>query len=281
MIHARIRRAIIRPEIIIPVFFLSIFQSMAGQSFYPGTRSLALGGICAISTSPTQSHQNPALLGHARRPSFSTGHARPFVIKELGIFSLETVITAHPGAFQFRVHTYGLHGYRIVSSELGFGMALSEKLTAGISFNYGNTFTSDQWNYLWSLSPGAGIHYTISPRTSVALLLNSPFYLGNFHGYGPLLPSALSAAISHEIYQHTTLLAEATYSNADLLLVKTGLEYRLNRSVVLLSGYHSKPHSLSFGSALEIGTLQIDLAFRWSAIPGITPAITLSYIPRQ
>ena len=105
--------------------------------------------------------------------------------------------------------------------------------------------------------------------------------MGNYHHYGPLLPSALSAALSHEIYQHTTLLAEATYSNADLLRVKTGLEYRLNRSVILLSGYHSKPHSLSFGTAFELGTLQIDLAFSWSAIPGITPAITLSYIPNN
>ena len=281
MKYARIMRAIIRPEIIIPVFFLSIFQPTAGQSFYPGARSLALGGITAISTSPTQGHQNPALLGHAKGLSFSTGHARPFVIKELGISSLETVITAHPGAFQFKAYTFGLQGYRTVSSELGFGMALSERLTAGISFNYGNTFTSDQWNYLWSISPGAGIHYTISSRTSVALLLNSPFSLGNYHSYGPLLPSALSAALSHEIYQHTTLLAEATYSNADLLRVKTGLEYRLNRSVILLSGYHSKPHSLSFGTAFELGTLQIELAFSWSAIPGITPAFTLSYIPQQ
>ena len=281
MIHARIRRAIIRPEIIIPVFFLSFFHCSTGQSFLPGARSMALGGIGAVSTPASQGQQNPALLGQAQNHSFSAGHARPFVIKELGISSLETVFTAYPGAFQLRVHTYGLTGYRIFSSELGFGMTLSERITAGVSFHYCNTVTSEHWNYLWSISPGAGIHYTVSPLTSVALLLKSPLSHGNYHGYGPLLPSALSIGVSHEIYQHTTLLAEITYLTPELLRVKTGLEYRLNRSVVLLTGYHSEPHSLSFGSTLELGTLHIDLAFCWSALPGVTPAITLSYIPQK
>lgn len=281
MIRTCIRWTTIRPEIIILVFFLSIFQPAAGQPLYPGTRSLALGGISAISTTPAQHHQNPAMLGHAQGPSFSAGHARPFVIKELGISSLESVITAHPGAFQFRIQTYGLKGYRIVFSDLGFGMALTERLTAGISFYYKNTFTPDQWNYLWNIAPGAGIHYTISSRTAVALLLNSPFSLKNYHDYGPLLPSTLSTTLSHEIYQHTTLLTEATYSNAELLRVKAGLQYRLNQSVVLLSGYHSKPHSLSFGTVLELDALQIDVAFSWLASVGVTPAITLSYIPWQ
>jgi hypothetical protein len=281
MIYARITRAIIRPEFIIPVFFLSFFHCLAGQSTHYGARSLALGGIGAISTSASKDLQNPALLGYAEGASLSAGHARPFVIKELGVSSLETTVAAHPGAFQLKIHTYGLKGYRILSSQLGFGMTLSERITAGISFHYHNTFTSDQWNYLWSISPGAGIHYTISPHTAVALLLNSPVTHGNYHGYGPLLPSFLSIGVSHEIYQYTTLLAEVTYVTPELLRIKTGLEYRLNRSLVLLAGYHSEPHSLSFGSALGLGTLQIDLAFRWSALPGVTPAITLSYLPQK
>jgi hypothetical protein len=281
MIYARFTRAIIRPEFIIPVFFLSFFQAGTGQSFLPGARSLALGSISSVGTSATNGLQNPALLGQAQNRSFTAGHARPFVIKELGISSLETIFTAHPGAFQFRVHAYGLKGYRIFSSELAFGMPLSERITAGVSFNYCNTVTSEQWNYLWSIAPGAGIHYTISPVTAVAILLNSPVSRGNYHGYGPLLPSALSIGLSHEIYQHTTLLAEITYLTPELLRVKTGIEYRLNRSVVLLTGYHSEPHSLSFGSALELGMLHIDLAFCWMAIPGVTPAITLSYIPQR
>jgi hypothetical protein len=281
MRYARFTRAIIRPEFIIPVFFLSFFNAGTGQPLLPGAHSLALGSIGSVGNRATHGLQNPALLGQAQQRSFTAGHARPFVIKELGISSLETVITTHPGALQFRVHTYGLKGYRIFSSELAFGMPLSERITAGVSFNYCNTVTSEQWNYLWSIAPAAGIHYTISPVTAIAILLNSPVSRGNYHGYGPLLPSALSIGLSHEIYQYTTLLAEVTCLTPGLLRVKAGLEYRLNQSVVLLTGYHSEPHSLSFGSALELGTLQIDLAFSWSALPGVTPAITLSYIPQR
>ncbi|MCA1747526.1 MAG: hypothetical protein LC655_07500, partial [Bacteroidales bacterium] len=236
MIHARIMRAIIRPGIIIPVFFLSFSHNIAGQPSFPAARSMSLGKIRSVSTSAKCNLQNPALLGFIKNNYFSAGHARPFVIQELGITSLEGVVKASPGAFHFRTDSYGLKGYRIFSSELGFGMPLSEKISAGVSFHYSNIFTSDSWNYLWSLSPGAGIHYRISSATSLALLLNNPFSPGNYTRHGPLLPSALSIGVSHEIYLHTTLLAEITHTTPGLLQVRTGLEYRLNGSVLLRTG---------------------------------------------
>lgn len=271
-------RAIIRPGIFIPVFFLSFFHNIAGQPFFPGARSMSLGKIRSVSTSPERNPQNPALPGYTKNNSFTAGHARPFVIQELGITSLEGIIKVEPGAFQFRTGSFGLKGYRIFSSELGFGMPLSEKISAGVSFHYSNIFTSESWNYLWSLSPGAGIHYQISSATSLALLLNNPFSPGNHARHGPLLPSALSIGVSHEIYLHTTLLAEITHTTPGLLQIKTGLEYRLGGSILLRTGYHSEPHTLSFGTGLKLGNLLIDLAFCWSATPGFTPAITLTYL---
>ncbi len=281
MKYARITRAIIRPEIIIPVFFLSFIHMTAGQSLLPGARSLALGTISAVSDPSAQPPQNPALLGHTDSRSFSASHARPFVLKEFGVSSMEAVIPANTGAFQFRIKSYGLKGYRIFASELGFGMPLSEKIAAGILFNYRNTATPEHWNYLWTISPGAGIYFIISPRTSIALLLNSPVSQGNYPEYGPLLPSALSIGLSHEIYHYTTLLSEVTCLTPKTLRVKTGLEYRINQTIVLLAGYHSEPHAFSFGAALERGSLQIDIAYCWMSIPGIIPAVTLSYTPLQ
>lgn len=239
---------------------------------------MSLGKIRSVNTSTKQSLQNPAMLGYQKNNSFTAGHASPFVIPELGISSLEGVITTSTGAFQFRTGSYGLKGYRIFVSELGFGMPLSEKIVAGVSFHYSNIFTSESWNYLWSLSPGAGIHYQVSSTTSLALLLNNPFSPGNYTRHGPLLPSSLSIGVSHELYLHTTLLAEITHTTPGLLQVRTGIEHRLNSTVLLRTGYHSEPHTLSFGTGLELGNLLIDLAFCWSALPGITPAITLTYL---
>jgi hypothetical protein len=278
MIYARIMRAMIGPGIIIPVFFLSFFHNLAGQSLFPGAQSLSLGKILSVSTYPQCAPQTPALLGYTETNAFTAGHTRPFVIRELGISSLEAIIKASPGAFQLKTGSFGLKGFRIFSSELGFGMPLSEKISAGISFRYSNIFTSENWNYLWSLSPGAAIHYRVSPTTSMALLLNNPFSPGNYSRYGPILPSSLSISVSHEVYLHTTLLAEVTHTNPGLLQLKTGLEYRLSGSILLRTGYHSEPHTLSFGTGLELGNLLLDLAFCWSATPGFTPAITLTYL---
>jgi hypothetical protein len=276
-----IRWAMRRPEIIIPVFFLSINHTVAGQDSFPDARSIGLGKISAVCEAEEFVPQNPALLGYSEKNIFNIGHTRPFIMKEIGISSLACVVKAAPGSFRFSLSNYGIKGYRNYCAGIGYGMILSEKLTAGIIFNYSGKIISNNWNYLWSFSPGAGIHYKISSGTAIGILLHNPLSLNNYSDYGPVLPSCLSVGISHQIYSNTKCYSEFTYSSYENIGIKAGVTWLLHPDFYLRSGYHSDPHAISFGTGWRVKNMVVDFSVEWSAIPGITPSILFTYYPKK
>ncbi len=273
--------ALRRPGIIVPVFFLSLFRMAPAQDGCPGAWSLALGGINSLEEHAQHVSRNPALPGSAEGHLFAAGHARPFLLKEIGITSLEGVHPAFPGTLKWRISNHGLKGFRQFESALGFGMVLSENLSAGVSFHYYNTVTREQVNYLWTLGPGAGIHYRISPRTAMAVMIMNPLSTGNHARYGPGFPAELSMGISRMVYENATLLSELTLRSPGLMLIRTGLSWCVSPGVIIRSGYHAQPHTFSFGAGIRSGQLLIDLSFAWSAVPGVTPASMITWLPER
>ncbi len=270
--------AILRPGII-PVFFLSAILNINGQSSLPDARSIALGGITTLTGNGSSTSANPALLGYMQEFSCTAGHSMPFLVKEIGISSLETVIPVFPGSFSARSSEYGLKGFKCFATELGYGMKLSEKLSAGVTFNYYNTLSQGEWNYLWNLGIGAGCHFMFSATTRIGIVIQNPFTIGNYPAYGPVCPASISLGLSHQFYDNTTLLAEFAYLSPGVLQFRSGIEYRSASSVLLRSAYHSSPQTFSAGAGIILGKLGIDLAFDWSPVPGISPAVQLIYTP--
>ncbi len=281
MIYPLIQWALKRPGIIIPVFFLSLFRMTTGQEVCPGAGSLALGGISSLEEHVQQVSRNPALPGSAKGHLLAAGHVRPYLLKEIGITTIEGVHPAFPGTVQWKISNYGLKGFRQFESGLGFGMLLRENLSAGISFHYYNTVTKEQFNYLWTFGPGAGIHYRITSRTALAVLVKNPFSTGNHAHYGPGFPAEITMGISRVIYENTTLFSEMTLLSPGLLLMRTGLSCMIPSGVTIRAGYHAHPHTFSFGAGIRSNQLLIDLSFAWSAVPGITPATMITWLPEK
>jgi hypothetical protein len=268
-----------RPGIIIPVFFLSQILPLHAQVYYPDARSIALGNIHSVSGIRDLPMGNPASLGTVKNIFFGAGHISPFLIGEIGISSLESVLPVNPGTFHIRITNYGLKGYRNFSWKAGYGMVLGEKLSGGVSFQYYNTMSNGEWNYLWAVGIEAGIIYQFSENTTIGLHILNPFTIGTYPDYGPLFPSELTAGISQIIYENIRLLAELSQFTSGNTQYKMGLEYMIGSALVLRSAYHSSPHSLSFGTGYRFGKFLVHTAFSWSVIPGFTPAIQIQYYP--
>lgn len=265
---------------IIPVFFLSIFLNANGQLPLPEARSITNGYIESVGTASGSSLINPAWLGHAESTSFSVGHSLPFLVKEIGISSLESVLPVFPGAFQFDITSYGLKAYRNSSARLAYGIKISNQLSAGISFHYYSTASQGEWNYLWTVGLGSGCLYKISESTELAILIQNPFTIGNHKNYGPLFPGNISFGISHEIYTNTWMLIELSSHASGIIRFKTSLEYQIMERFILRCAYNSSPHTLFAGSGITLGKVQIDIGFAWTGILGMSPALVLSYNPK-
>lgn len=281
MKHPPMLWAMWRPEIILPVFFLSLFSAISCQEVNSDPRSIALGNIFSVSGITSEFTYNPATLGNLSYRVFTISHASPFLISEIGISALEAFLPANKGAFRFSSSNYGIKNFRSFSWKTDYGMRLSDKLSAGIGFRYYNTASIGQWNYLWTIGTGAGIIYHFSDKTTAGLQLNNPVTIGNQPEYASLFPGEISLGVSSNIYSNTFLLMELSQYTSGILQYKIGIENQFIHSFIIRAGFHSAPHSFSFGSGYTFGKFSVQTSFSWSGLLGFTPAVLLEFKPEK
>jgi len=267
-----------RPWILVTVLLLSIPRLMTGQVHFADAPTLARGKISSLPDDNGGYSHNPATIALNVCHSVTAWHARPFLLQDLGVSGLSAVIKAFPGNFRCALSSYGIQGYREFATELGYGMKLADRITAGVSFQYNNTSTEEEWNYLWTIGLSAGIMYRISPTTTTAICMKNPVTIGNSNQYGPVIPSRLSAGINHKVYDNTFLMTEISFFSGRSLRLKTAARYTYKNKFSFTAGYHSSPATLSFGMSFAHGKLRSSFAFAWTSSLGITPAVNFEFI---
>lgn len=281
MTSPRLRWAIRRPGLILPVFFFVHTLTTNGQALLSDARSRAIGGAISVyGFSPLQG-ENPANPVRQTHLLVAAGHAIPFFVSETGISSLECILPVNPGAFHCKWSTQGLPGFRNFSWRSGYSMNLSDRLTAGIAFNYLNTLIPNEWNYLWTIGLSAGIIYELSESTRLGGCIINPVSFGNYSSYGPLFPSTVAAGIAHIFYEKSILLTEVSSDTDGGLQFKSGIEYAPLPSLIFRIGYRTKYSTLSFGTGIRKERVTVDISFEWSSLAGVTPAILLTYTPER
>lgn len=264
---------------IIPVFFLSLFPACFAQMYNTDAASIALAGCYSMLSDGASGIYNEAVLGFPQSPSIQLAHTRPFVIKELGITSIDTRFPLFPGNLQLGFQHYGIPGYQQVNSSLGYGLKLSEIVYAGIGFRYYNTITKHEWSYLRSIGLSGGIAIRAGDQTLIAAHIINPVTINNYSEYGAIFPAQLTFGIRREIYESSALFSEVSYNTESELQIRLAATYQCTQGVLLRAGYHSNPVTLSFGTAIIYSPITLDFAFSYSMQYGVTPALKITYLP--
>ncbi len=264
---------------IIPVFFLSLFPGCYAQMYNTDATSIALAGCYTTLTDAGAGFYNEAMLGFSNSSLIHLAHARPFIIKELGVTGINARFPLFPGSMQLGFQHYGIPGYQQINSTLAYGLKLSEIVYAGIGFRYYNTITQHEWSYLRSVGLSGGIAIRTGDQTLIAAHIINPVTINNYHEYGANFPVRLTFGIQHEIYKSTTIISEVSYNTESDLQIHIAGNYQCTQEILLRAGYHSNPVTLSFGSAISYSPIMLDIAFSYSMQLGITPALKITYKP--
>ena len=268
-----------RPELLLPVFFLSLFLHSYGQSPMIDARERALGNIYSVGTNSIPVSLNPGALGNVKSHNYNISHARPYLVRDLGLSSLSVCLPTGRGSFRLGAATLGINHFNIYNWSIDYGLRLSNSLSAGVTFSYSNIAVNGEWNYSWRINPGLGIDFRPSEKSSIGILINNPFTIGNQPGYGPLEPSLLALGASYEIYKATWCLVEVAMSSKGNICLKGALEYVMKSGPALRGGFSTDPYMLTFGSAYKLGNVMTDVGFCYTGFRGFTPSITLRYFP--
>lgn len=265
------------PGKFIPVFFLSLQQAaLPGQVLRQGTGSAALGGSFVCLQDHMCSFQNQAGLGFVERSSLSIQHARPFLLRDLGISSLSAQVQAGKGAIGMAASTMGLKGLRQSSLWLACGQRFHPQITAGVGLHFWSTSIRDQFLFAPGLGYTMGLQIRFRKTWILGARLSHPFAWSRSPN-GIRKSMGLQCGFARSIFDVGQVYAQANIQPGIPIILSSGAQWKLNRQIIFRTGIRSGPLTFTWGLQLSFSNFLIEFSGIYSSDTGLSPLSALSY----
>jgi hypothetical protein len=267
-----------RPGILIPVFFLSLLHGpVTGQNLWPGAASAALGGARVCLQEYWCSSQNQAGLGFIETSSLSLQHSMPYLLEELGISSLSAQFSTSAGALGISFSTLGLKGFRQSSLWLSYGLKLHARLSAGLGIHFWYASVPDQFFEAPGISFALGLLLQINDEWMLGTRLLHPASWHSGTELSKLSQGTVETGFSYTFFGIARILAEFHYNTVSQLQLMSGMEWRLNRAVLLRIGFCDRPSTFTGGVGLQFSRWIADISFQFGIAYGLSPFTSLTH----
>ena len=267
-----------RPGILIPVFFLCLLQGpLFGQKLWPGAASAALGGSRVCLQGYWCASQNQAGLGFLETSSISLQHSMPYLLSELGISSLSLQFSSPAGALGIAFSTLGLKGFRQSSLWLSYGLKLNTSLSAGLGIHFWFTSVPEQVFATPGVSFALGLLLQINGQWMLGARLLHPAGWYSATELSRLKQGTIEAGISYTFFGMARILAELQFNTLNQLQLRSGMEWNLNRTVLLRIGFCDRPATFSGGIGLHYPRWIADISFQYGTAYGLSPYTSLTH----
>jgi hypothetical protein len=260
--------------------FLNENLSAVNDNWLSGARFSAMGNIGVMCADLWSVSHNQAGLGFYDHLSAGFHHENRFTVAEFSLNSAAFTLPTQTGTFGLSFSCFGYSSYHENKAGLAFGKSLNKWFSAGIQFDYLNTYVADETGNINSMAIEAGIMVKPVKDLSVGVHIYNPTG-SHFNGLSvkERIPVIFSMGAGYN-YQDKLFIAIETSKDLEMrpVFYKAGLEYRVKnflfiRTGVIISEYISN----SFGLGLVIKKIRADLAFSHQQIIGFTPHLSIQY----
>jgi hypothetical protein len=269
---------LIRPGKLIPVFFLSmLYASLSGQHQWPGSASEALGGSFVCLDGYMCSGQNQAGLGFTENSSISLQHAQPFLLRELGISTLSAQFKTGMGALGVMLSTSGLKGLRQSSLWLACGQQLHPHFSAGVGLHFWNFSIPEHAVYAPGISFALGLQLKITEQWRWGVRIFHPVSWTWTPASSPTETVSMETGFAYAVFRVARLYSELHVKPGTPLVLCGGVEWKLDRQILMRTGIRSEPLAFSWGISLGFRSCIAEFSGMYSTKTGLSPSSTLTY----
>jgi hypothetical protein len=264
----------------IPVilFFFFLFSAASGSDPYKlsaGAGEAGMGNVCVMRSAFWSSFQNQALL--AFNKSFSAGfnYDNRFGVKELGNRTAGIIAPAGKASLGAVYNYFGYPDFRRQFAGIACGLSLSEKVAAGVQVDYFSEKTYGEYGDSQMITFEAGLVSKVGENTIIAI-----------HVFNPLpssmnkmkMPSRLRIGVGTTLGSSVFAGAEAEMSTGGNLILRTGVEYEMMKSLWLRGGFSTDNNAFSFGLGYRLSFVQLDLGFVTHEKLGVSSVASLIFL---
>ncbi len=242
--------------------------------FLPGGREAGLAGSGVTLGGLWSVYHNPAGMALARNYIFGFSYENRFFLPELNVASCAGIIPSDKGAFGLSTSYFGGKTYNEQKYALGYAHALSEKLFAGVLFDFFGTHLPGEYESLFSLAGELGVIARPTENLDVG------FHIYNLTGskYKAYSREELNRVFRSGITWHDNyflLTSLVQVGNKQETIFSIGTEITCLKSISFRFGASNhEPARYSFGFGYLSGTVCADMAFAYHPVLGLTSSIS-------
>jgi hypothetical protein len=260
--------------------FSSDYLYSANDNYPTGARFSAMGNVGVMCADLWSVSHNQAGLGFYNQLAAGFHHENRFAVAEFGLNSVAITMPTHSGTFGLSYTYFGYSAYHESKIGLAFGKSLNKWFSAGIQFNYLNTYVADETGNINGMTIEAGIIAKPIKNMSIGIHIYNPTG-SSFYGLSEKerIPIILNLGIGYE-YDDRLFVGIETTKDLETAPAsfKAGFEYLLIHHIYLRTGVIiNELVSHSFGLGFAMKKIRIDLAFSQQQIIGYTPYFSFQY----
>src|SRR5690554_1099441 len=217
-------------------------------------------------------HHNPGALGFLENGSAGISYESRYALTELQSQSAAVAVPLQVGVISAGGQFYGYDTYRTTRAGLGYSMKLSEKISAGVQFNYLGMTLGGYYGSKHGISAEVGalakLNNKVSLGFSVVNLGRAKLSEFKDDRFGTLL----RLGISYQLIEELLIVAEVEQEVTHDTRLRAGLEYHPIDLLYIRAGVQGAPMDFSFGIGLKYERFKLDLSTQYNQILGWTPA---------
>ncbi len=233
-----------------------------------------MGSVCIMKTGFWSSFQNQALLASNNYFSAGINYNNRFNICELGTRTAGLIIPAGNSSLGIIYSNFGYKHFHRETAGLSCGIALSEKISAGVQIDYFSEKTSLEYERRDIITCQTGLLILPKENLSIGIHIFNPVPNSLRKSF---LPTTLSVGAGLKLNKVLFAAAEAEMTTGNNLVVRTGLEYEVVNRFLLRCGFCTDNTSFTFGIGYILNRFQFDMGFATHEKLGITSSASLIF----
>ncbi len=257
---------------------LAPFWLNAQELFNPSSRAQAMGGASVVLADCWSVFGNQAGLSVIKYPEIAGSFQSRFLITELALASGLVVVPVQSSVFAVSVYQFGKSPFQQSKIGLAYARSITPSLNIGFQFNYCrlSVFEDNRSAASWGVE--IGLQYHLSEKLAVGAHVTNPYQTivattsGNFN-----YPGIINVGCLYNASASFLMVAEVENRFSGEVVLKSGMEYRLNERVFFRTGISGKPYQLSAGFGFLVKKLQMDMATSWHQLLGNSPSVSFKY----
>jgi len=230
-------------------------------------RTLSLGQMKSLSQGLT----NPAYLPFIEQKQIGVSVFNRFEMKELNTRSVFGLIPNRLLDMSFHLSVFGYDEYQLIEGQVGFAKKLSPQFSVGTSVSYLSETSILAEKAQTHLQADVSFLWRMNDSFEWALTTENLIHTRNSQ------PVACFSGIKYQLISNAGVLLESGFDSSNGFYVSAGIEYEIVKQLMIRGGYRNNPQAPSLGFAYKLEHWNIETAFLFHPVLGLSSGIAVGY----